>query len=360
MAVPYTFASATGSIPLSQLDTNFATAIVIGNTSVYLGNTITTLNNITLANATISSVVFASGASLANVTLTGTTTVTGNITVSGNSTVSGTGLFSGNVQLTGSAARIQGDFSNATLANRTYFQDKTTNNNTTISVIPNGTATISNFVVNNNSDPTNASYAYIYCDTVAARLGSGQSGSGTYLPLQFVVNNAEAARFDTSGRFLVGGTTHIVTNSTFYSASGAGAISMRCTGATVGKYWYVGPDASNNYVNYNQSGTGVYVSDGGTSWTANSDERLKTDLVPIQNAAVKVNSLRAVTGRYITDDVGKSRSFLIAQDVQAVLPEAVTNNGEGYLGIGYTDVIPLLVAAIKELTARVATLEARP
>jgi len=87
MAVPYTFASATGSIPLSQLDTNFATAIVIGNTSVYLGNTITTLNNITLANATISSVVFASGASLANVTLTGTTTVTGNIAVSGNSTV---------------------------------------------------------------------------------------------------------------------------------------------------------------------------------------------------------------------------------------------------------------------------------
>lgn len=89
MAVPYTFASATGSIPLSQLDTNFATAIVIGNTSVYLGNTITTLNNITLANATISSVVFASGASLANVTLTGTTTVTGNITTSGNSTVAG-------------------------------------------------------------------------------------------------------------------------------------------------------------------------------------------------------------------------------------------------------------------------------
>ncbi len=87
MAVPYTFASATGSIPLSQLDTNFTTAIVIGNTSVYLGNTITTLNNITLANATISSVVFASGASLANVTLTGTTTVTGNITTSGNSTV---------------------------------------------------------------------------------------------------------------------------------------------------------------------------------------------------------------------------------------------------------------------------------
>ena len=56
MAVPYTFANATVSIPLAQLDNNFETPITIGNTAVELGNTITTLNNITLANVTISSV----------------------------------------------------------------------------------------------------------------------------------------------------------------------------------------------------------------------------------------------------------------------------------------------------------------
>lgn len=50
MAVPYTFASATTSLPLSQLDSNFNTPITIGNTSVQLGNTVTTLNNMTLAN----------------------------------------------------------------------------------------------------------------------------------------------------------------------------------------------------------------------------------------------------------------------------------------------------------------------
>lgn len=55
MAVPYTFGNATTSIPLSQLDTNFATAITIGNTAVYLGNTTTTFGNVTLTNATISS-----------------------------------------------------------------------------------------------------------------------------------------------------------------------------------------------------------------------------------------------------------------------------------------------------------------
>ena len=47
MAVPYTFGSATTSIPLSQLDSNFATAITLGNTAVQLGNTITTLTGLT-------------------------------------------------------------------------------------------------------------------------------------------------------------------------------------------------------------------------------------------------------------------------------------------------------------------------
>ena len=112
------------------------------------------------------------------------------------------------------------------------------------------------------------------------------------------------------------------------------------------------------------SSTGVYMANSATSWTANSDERLKTDLIPIENAAQKVSTLRAVTGRYKTDAEGVSRSFLIAQDVQAVLPEAVSigampmsEDKTEYLGVSYTDTIPLLVAAIKELSAQVTTLQ---
>jgi hypothetical protein len=55
MPVPNTFANATTSIPLSQLDTNFATAITLGNTAIQLGNTVTTLNNMTFANVSITS-----------------------------------------------------------------------------------------------------------------------------------------------------------------------------------------------------------------------------------------------------------------------------------------------------------------
>jgi len=73
MPVPNTFASATTSIPLSQLDANFATAITLGNTAIQLGNTVTTLNNMTLANVTISSGSI--GANVANATADSTNVV---------------------------------------------------------------------------------------------------------------------------------------------------------------------------------------------------------------------------------------------------------------------------------------------
>jgi hypothetical protein len=267
----------------------------------------------------------------------------------------------GNMLFSGTASRIQGDFSNATLANRTAFQDKTTNNATNVYVLPNGTATLSGITLLNNSDPTNSGYLGFAATASSTSITSANLGSGTALPLLIYVGagGPEVARFDTAGRFVVGGTTAIQNNSTFYGNSGAGQLTLRNTAATAGKYWYFGPDFANNVLLYRNDGTGAYIVDGGTSWTANSDERLKTDLVPIQNAAAKVDSLRAVTGRYLTDDTGTSRSFLIAQDVQAVLPEAVKNNAQGYLGLSYTEVVPLLVAAIKELSARVAALEAR-
>jgi hypothetical protein len=95
MAVPYTFGTATASIPLSQLDSNFATAITLGNTAIQLGNTVTTLNNMTLANVTISSgniTLTNVSATTANVTTANVVTmiVTGNETVLGNTTVTGT------------------------------------------------------------------------------------------------------------------------------------------------------------------------------------------------------------------------------------------------------------------------------
>jgi hypothetical protein len=104
---------------------------------------------------------------------------------------------------------------------------------------------------------------------------------------------------------------------------------------------------------------GVYLGGTATSWASASDERLKDIIEPISNAANKVSTLRAVIGKYKTDEEGTRRSFLIAQDVQAVLPEAVESSNPDMLGVQYTDVIPLLVAALQEALTEISALKVR-
>jgi hypothetical protein len=71
--------------------------------------------------------------------------------------------------------------------------------------------------------------------------------------------------------------------------------------------------------------------------------------------------LRSVIGRYKVDNENTRRAFLIAQDVKTVMPEAITelDDEKNTLILQYTELIPLLVASIKELTERIVTLEAK-
>ena len=183
MPVPNTFANATTSIPLSQLDANFATAITLGNTAIQLGNTVSTLNNMTLANVTISS----GTVSVANAT------VTGNVTMSG-----------GNLSFTSTGQRITGDFSNATVASRLMFKSGSTNGTTSVGALPDGTGNYGGFSAYNASDAGNASVATIAAASTEAQIVSTRTGTGTYLPMTFYTNAAERMRLDTSGNVGIG------------------------------------------------------------------------------------------------------------------------------------------------------------
>jgi hypothetical protein len=81
--------------------------------------------------------------------------------------------------------------------------------------------------------------------------------------------------------------------------------------------------------------------------TAYSDAKLKTELSRIEGALDKVEKLAGYV--YTRTDSGERQTGLLAQDVQAVLPEAVVN-GE-YLSVAYGNMMGLVVEAIKELRA---------
>ena len=87
-----------------------------------------------------------------------------------------------------------------------------------------------------------------------------------------------------------------------------------------------------------------------------SDRRLKFDLTPIESALDKIEKLSGYTFQMYNQE--KRQLGLIAQDVQAVIPEAVREDNTGYLGISYGNMIGLLVEGIKELREEVRELRA--
>jgi len=227
------------------------------------------------------------------------------------------------------------------------------------------------------------------CSAYVLQGGAGSNTVGMFTDngsgiLTFGTNFTERMRIDTSGNVLANGTSSADSNAKIqaFSPSGNGAqgwIGSFTGGSGGGRAnqnvgYMIGQTDLKIYADWDGSGnprnkinvsavsSGVQLTSGATSWAAISDERQKDIIEPIINGLTKVTSLRTVIGKYKIDADDRRRVFLIAQDVQAVLPEAVVIEDEGQetekLLLSYTDVIPLLVASIKELKAELDTVKA--
>ena len=93
-----------------------------------------------------------------------------------------------------------------------------------------------------------------------------------------------------------------------------------------------------------------------------SDENLKKNIKPIKNAIEKIEQIGGYTFDWKKDkknihgfsgkDVG-----VIAQEIEAVLPEVVVTRENGYKAVRYEKIIPLLIEAIKEQQNKINELE---
>ena len=91
--------------------------------------------------------------------------------------------------------------------------------------------------------------------------------------------------------------------------------------------------------------------------TAYSDRSLKTDIQPIKEALNKVDQINGVTFKRVDMNEGRRQAGVIAQDVQKVLPEVVSEGDDGKLTLAYGNIVGLLVEAIKELRQEVKELK---
>ena len=165
---------------------------------------------------------------------------------------------------------------------------------------------------------------------------------------------------------------------TLYAASGTnlGPVFIGRTGALNSSTarWYTG---SNSWI---KGGTaydaytvaagaaasgGVTLTSGATSWVSASDARLKNVTGTYTTALADIAQLQPVKFTWKSDTENKPQVGVLAQSVENIVPEAIDHirvdkaDETEYLGVRYTELIPLMIASIQELNAKVTALEAK-
>jgi hypothetical protein len=349
--VPYTFANATTSIPLSQLDSNFNTTLTIGSTSVGLGNTTS---------------------SLANVTFTGTTTLPGSGAIS-SAGLLGIGMTPSNIlditqnQNADSVVAIKNTNASGAATSTFYAYNGTHGFN--VGMLGTGYTTNGILI---------ADRGYMNC-TSGVSIGSGSD-------IRFSVSGlTEKARFDsTNGGFFVGVTAATSLNggganakmavqgnysgasvAAFENTNNAGALNSAAasfsnfnTGSAIITFWY---GSLQGYITSNGSGS--------VSLNNSSSETLKSDVVPIE-PSFAINALRGWRGYSFTrKDTGlKDFGFIVERFDTAATELGLDAHKLGYIhkgddpseyGMDYSKPMPFVVAAMLDHEDRIAALEAR-
>ena len=111
------------------------------------------------------------------------------------------------------------------------------------------------------------------------------------------------------------------------------------------------------------------ISQNGTnavSYNTSSDYRLKENVVDITGSVDRLKQLKPSRFNFITDGSSRTVDGFLAHEVSSIVPEAITGikdavDAENNIipqGIDQSKLVPLMVGAIKELTARIEALEA--
>jgi len=169
---------------------------------------------------------------------------------------------------------------------------------------------------------------------------------------------SDAGRFDSSGNFLLG-----MPSLSFPTAANAFAFDRGW--GTVGIGHAVGTAGGVQYQAfvYNGATIGNITQSGttGVAYNTTSDRRLKDNITPAAEAGAVIDDIEVVQHDWRAD--GSHVDYgVIAQDLHAVFPAAVTAGDDGdeidrAWGVDYSKLVPLLVKELQALRARVAALE---
>ena len=191
---------------------------------------------------------------------------------------------------------------------------------------------------------------------------NGDSGSAA-LARRMRIRNDGALLINTTTQTSLGshtGASNVVT----VNRSG---IVLTAYGVVAGFYYDRINYTNSQYYIVNNSGTGVYLGNGNTSWSAYSDERLKTNITELDGTKAynHVKTARAASFKWnATGYPTDMKIGFIAQDWETNYPELVNtttetiDSVENPKAIQYTETVPVLMAALKQAISKIETLEA--
>ena len=211
----------------------------------------------------------------------------------------------------------------------------------------------------------NASSQWIYGTTAAAGKYAISSGvhqwynapSGT---AGNAITFTQAMTLDASGNLLVGLTVDSYTPAkgvSMFSGNSSRVAVGHANGTSSGDYYHSFAYNSTLIGSISQNGTT------GVLFNTSSDYRLKESVKPISGGLARVNALKPSIYNWKSD--GSTGEGFLAHELAEVVPFAVSGekdavNADGTIksqGIDISRIVPILVAAIQELTAEVNALK---
>ena len=228
-----------------------------------------------------------------------------------------------------------------------------------------------NFNLGYGGDQGTAGTAIQGSKIVAAQEQTWTSTAGTqdaFLAFYTALNgtSGEKMRIDSNGNLLVARTDAGLTNATGVTI-GQSSIGMQTEGNAVQIVMNrTTSDGTIVEIRRNNVAVGtISVTTTATAYNTTSDYRLKESVKPLFSGLDRVNALKPSVYTWKSD--GSNGEGFLAHELAEVVPIAVTGekdavNKDGSInpqGVDMSKVVPILVAAIQELSAKVKTLEAK-
>ena len=197
-------------------------------------------------------------------------------------------------------------------------------------------------------------------------------GSNT---VTITTSGAEAVRVDGNGNLLVNVTSAVANNGKIQTTGNTSTTAFGAFGgpakgnytssdASLTDYFTFGRDnqVTGNFVFYKNTTSISYINASTGAYTAVSDARAKKDIENSQYGLSEVLALRPVTYRMKVDSPSAKKHIgFIAQEVKSVVDELVDDplTEDQLYGLDKSAIVPLLVKALQETSAKIDALETR-